>query len=114
MEGMEITNVFFREMNKPGSSLKAFANVEFNGILEVKNWKIFEGRNGVFAKVPQEGNGKDWFDTVRWADKSFYGENAKTHPILNELVDKWKAYKGKAKSSAPAQSDSNNVVQPWE
>ena len=40
---MQVTYVKV-EKRPPGSSLLAFANIEFDGIFTSKGWKIFKGR----------------------------------------------------------------------
>lgn len=52
-----------------GSSVKAFADVIFNGQLLVKGIRLVEGKNGLFAGMPKS-QGKDgkWYETVRILD----------------------------------------------
>ena len=51
------------------SSVKAFADVIFNGQLLVKGVRVVEGKNGLFAGMPKS-QGKDgkWYDTVKIVD----------------------------------------------
>lgn len=51
------------------SSVKAFADVIFNGQLLIKGVRVVEGKNGLFAGMPKS-QGKDgkWYDTVRILD----------------------------------------------
>jgi len=57
------------------SSLKAFADVIFNGQLLVKGIRVADGRNGLFAGMPKS-QGKDgrWYDTVRILDEELKQE----------------------------------------
>jgi DNA-binding cell septation regulator SpoVG len=106
---MEVTNVYFRELNS-GKSLKAYANVEFDGTMIVNGFKVFEGVHGPFARVPQEKGGDKWYDTVRWSEKGFYEEGAGTHPVLEAVVERWKAYKDKRGKS---ESNGDGAEAPW-
>ena len=51
------------------SSVKAFADVIFNGQLLVKGIRVVEGRNGLFAGMPKsQGKDDKWYDTVKILD----------------------------------------------
>lgn len=71
---MQVTNVKI-DKRPPGSSLLAFANIEFDGVFTSKGWKIFKGREGRKydmgfpqeidrnGKKDAEGNPK-WWNTI--------------------------------------------------
>lgn len=106
---MKVTKVYFHEVST-SNSLLAFANVEFDGEITCKGFKIFNGKNGLFAKVPQEKNGDAWYDTIRFSDEKYYQEgNSETHPILTAIIDRWKSYK----ESSPSQGSGDSDGQPW-
>lgn len=54
---MQFKVIGIKEINSQ-SSLRAFADVEIDGVLVVKGCGIFEGRDGLFASFPSE-KGKD-------------------------------------------------------
>ncbi len=58
-----------------GSSLKAFADVIFNGQLLVKGVKVADGRNGLYVSMPS-AQGKDgkWYPTVMLLEDSLKEE----------------------------------------
>jgi len=58
-----------------GSSLKAFADVIFNGQLLVKGVKVADGRNGLYVSMPsaQSKDGK-WYPTVMLLEDSLKEE----------------------------------------
>lgn len=107
---MKVTKVYFHEIQNPSNSLLAFANVEFDGEFTIKGFKVFNGRNGVFAKVPQERNGEKYYDTLRFSDESYYKEGTKTHPILAAVIEKWTE---RQTSSDSAGSGGSGSEQPW-
>lgn len=114
---MQVTKVEFHELGKSDSKLKAYASVELDGTLIVKNFKLFEGQNGPFARVPQEKNGEKYFDTIKWSDSAYYQTGAESHPILNAIVDAWRDQH--SSSSKSTSSTSNKTAtqptkkQPW-
>ena len=60
---MEITKVIINKVD--AGNLKAFASVNFDDELVVKNVKVVDGKNGLFVSFPSE-QGKDgkYYDTV--------------------------------------------------
>ena len=69
---MKVTSVEFRKTNGK-SSIKYFANIRLDGILELRGFKVIDGRNGLFVAPPSEkalkpdadGN-YQWYDTIRF------------------------------------------------
>lgn len=115
---MKVTKVEFHTISKPDSKLKAYANVEFDDTLVVKGFKVFDGQYGPFVKVPQEKNGEQYYDTVKWTDESYYKQGSPPHPVLQAITDAWKEHAGTG-SSAPRKQSSGqqqagtNKKQPW-
>ena len=61
---MEITNVIFYPYDGK-SNLKAFASVCFDDAIVVKNFKIVEGKKGLFVSFPSEkGSDGNYYDSV--------------------------------------------------
>ncbi|MFA5038837.1 MAG: SpoVG family protein [Candidatus Omnitrophota bacterium] len=56
-------------MHKLGNAeknMKAFADIEINGILLIKGLRILNGKNGLFISMPRlKGNNSQWYETVR-------------------------------------------------
>jgi len=54
-----------------GGALKAFCDVNINGKIQIKGFKVFEGKEGgeLFLGLPSElGKNGKWFQTVTMAD----------------------------------------------
>jgi DNA-binding cell septation regulator SpoVG len=108
---MKVTKVYFREMTNPQSKLLAFASVVVDDTMIVPNFKVFNGRNGIFAKVPQERNGDKYYDAIRWCDDKYYQEgNTETHPVLVRIVEEWEKHTAKNQSQ---DDNGNSEDQPW-
>lgn len=67
------------KIRNPSNSLRAYGSlvIEVNDTtkMKIKGFKIFEGRNGLFAKPPQsKGRNKEgeetWFDDIQFIDTS--------------------------------------------
>ena len=67
------------KLRNPSNSLRAYGSlvIEINDTtkMKIKGFKIFEGRNGLFAKPPQtKGKNKEgedtWFDDIQFVDTS--------------------------------------------
>ncbi len=75
---MNYTTEIYKVRN-PSNSLRAYGSlvIEVNDTtkMKIKGFKIFEGRNGLFAKPPQsKGRNKEgeetWFDDIQFIDTS--------------------------------------------
>ena len=108
---MKVTKVFFRR-HTANNSLKAFADVEFDGEMIVPGFTIFEGDRGAWAKVPQRQDGEKYWPILRWSDKAFYEKDSEPHPILQQVLERWEAYKKyeEKNSSKPKKTENGN---PW-
>lgn len=55
-----------RRIDDDEKSIKAFADIEVCGALELKGLRVVKGKNGIFIGMPRE-KGKDnkWYETVR-------------------------------------------------
>lgn len=54
------------------SNLRAFANVTINDVLTIRNIKIVEGRNGLFASMPSVKDRNGYYDPVVSMEKEHY------------------------------------------
>lgn len=61
-----------RKLNNPNGRTKGFCTATINGI-EIRNVRIVDGKNGLFASLPQE-KGKDgnYYNTVRIENKDVH------------------------------------------
>ena len=77
---MEIKKVSIDKIEDAGN-LKGFATVNFDDELIVKNFKIIEGRNGLFISFPSEYSKKEdsYFDTV-------YPLNKETRDYISDAI----------------------------
>jgi stage V sporulation protein G len=64
-------------------SLKAFADVCYDGVLVIRGCRVLEGKKGLFVSLPQE-QGKDnkWYDQVVLRSSVAY--EAFTNAVLQE------------------------------
>lgn len=77
---MEITNVKVYKISNSKSNLKAFASINLDDELVVKNLKVVEGKNGLFTAFPSEkGSDGNYYDMV-------YALNDDTRDYINEKV----------------------------
>ena len=54
------------------SKLKAFADVMFDGLLEIKGCQVFQGPNGLFASLPSQKDKNDkYWPVAKIADDTF-------------------------------------------
>ncbi len=78
-EGLEVTAVKLKLVNKPGDKLKAF--VEFfelnGGAVKLYSWVLRDGTKGLYISGPSEKVGDEYQDLVHAANKEFY-EKLKT------------------------------------
>jgi len=52
--------------------MKAFVDLNINGVLVIRGLKVVEGPDGLFVSMPQEqGKDKKWYDTIRCLSGSF-------------------------------------------
>ena len=79
---MKITDVRIFPYSSKKSSLVAFANVTFDKVFVVRNFRVFDGKNGLFAACPSEElkNGK-YSDTAFPITKEFRSE------LLDAIVE---------------------------
>lgn len=104
MNGLKVTRVFFKEVGG-SSSLKAFADVQFNGCMTIRGFKVFESRYGPFVKEPSEAYEKDgetkYSSRIGFPD-DWYGKD-NTNPVFDSILEEWTAHSGTgAKSSSTA------------
>ena len=77
---MEITkvNVYKVEINK--SNLRAFASINIDDELVIKNLKVVEGKKGLFVSYPSEkGSDGEYYDQV-------YPLNKETRDYVEETI----------------------------
>lgn len=79
---MKITDVRIFPYSSKKSSLVAFANVTFDKCFVVRNFRVFDGKHGLFAACPSEElkNG-DYSDTAFPITKEFRSE------LLDAIVE---------------------------
>jgi stage V sporulation protein G len=55
-----------RRIEDDEKSIKAYADIEVGGALELKGIRVVKGKNGIFVGMPRE-KGKDnkWYETIR-------------------------------------------------
>ena len=74
-----------------GGKLRAFADVNVNGVLIIRGCRVLDGKNGLFFSLPQE-QGKDnkWYDIIQCKTTNVFAmmsEEVLTH-YRNEQVKK--------------------------
>ena len=84
---MKITDVRIFPYSSKKSSLVAFANVTFDKCFVVRNFRVFDGKNGLFAACPSEEmkNG-EYSDTAFPITKEFRIE------LLDAIVEAFEDY----------------------
>ena len=84
---MKITDVRIFPYSSKKSSLVAFANVTFDKVFVVRNFRVFDGKNGLFAACPSEElkNGEYSF-TAFPITKEFRSE------LLDAIVEAYEDY----------------------
>ncbi len=70
---MKVTKVKVKKFES--GALKGFADVEFEGVLTIKGFKIMDGKDGLWVGNPSQENKKDgkYYDTI-FVDKGLKGE----------------------------------------
>ena len=58
---LQITKISINNLNTT-NSLKASVDIEFNGLLTIKGFKIFDGSKGMFLGMPSRKAGDNWED----------------------------------------------------
>jgi len=90
---MKVTNVNIRMIPSTKSPTRAYVDVEFDGILVIKNFRVVEGKNGIFFACPSEKN-KDgkFFDTVLFKDARKEGTpgNEYYNKLTSGILKQWK------------------------
>ena len=77
---MEITNVKVYKISNSKSNLKAFASINLDDELVIKNLKVVEGKRGLFVSFPSEkGSDGNYYDMV-------YALNDDTRDYITEKV----------------------------
>lgn len=52
--------------NDNAKTLKAFADIEVNGVLLIKGLHVVQGKKSLFVSMPrQKGSDNKWYETVR-------------------------------------------------
>ena len=109
-------------IKNPSNSLRAYASlvIEINNTtqMKIKGFKVFEGKNGLFAKPPQT-KGKDkegsdtWYDDIQFVDtteeNTFREEIYRT--IVNEYSKKAGSSYGKSEAASSQSGYSNQSKQ---
>lgn len=98
---IKVTNVYSKNFKK--GSLRGFADVEFEGSLVVKGFKVFENEQGFFA-VPPSSQGKDgeWYPTITFKD-----DDAKKE-VLVDVVKRFRSRSESTSSSTTNKPKPNN------
>jgi len=80
---------------KADKKLKAFADIEVNGLLLVKGLQIVDGANGLFVSMPRHrGKNNIWYEIVR-----FMTPEAKKR-IVQVVLDAFKEEKNDLSNNA--------------
>ena len=107
--GLEITNVKFNNYNK--GAMKAWATVTFNDVMTVEGFKIFEKSGRIWASVPSDKKGEDYFDKIKFP-KEWYGREA-NNPILDAVVDAFQGQNNGSTTTTTAQDTVGTADEPW-
>lgn len=78
------------ELKNSNSSLKAFASITIEEVIEIKGFKVFDGRNGLFVSPPstkatkpdEEGKFPYWPDVIFHEDTA---EENRKGPVQEEI-----------------------------
>lgn len=98
---LQITEISITNLTTT-NSLKASVDIQFNGLITVKGFKIFESAKGAFLGMPSRKAGDNWEDTITFAD-----ENTK-RLISDAVIKQWggtpNKSAGRASAFTPAQT----------
>lgn len=101
-------------IKNPTGSLRAYGSlvIEINSTttMKIKGFKIFEGKNGLFAKPPQT-KGKDkegndtWYDDIQFVDST--DEQTFRNEVYQTFVNDYSQKQGASHRNSAASSQTN-------
>lgn len=103
MNRQDVESIRMNKTKKPGSKIKAFANVTFSNGLTVKGFRVIDGSKGLFVGMPNDPNQTE----KKWADIAFFVDKDDRTEFNNILIEEYEKEFVNQGGLSPAADDSD-------
>ena len=102
-------------LKDPKGSMRAYATLVVDGLIEINGFRVIEGSKGLFAAAPQtkgskpDENGKDqYFDDVRYSDADEKGFSDTKNQVQSCILEAYGAALGEGTRANTATARTND------